>query len=171
MDVLKAGHHGSSTSSTQKFLNAVRPAVIVISAGEGNEYGHPHAGQMERFVKMTPHLYRTDMEGDVVVTADDTAYAVVTRKTHILRKRDRPGDGGCMTARLLVTVDAIDGEKASLLLRLPEGEQPLAVVPQSMLPEEVVAGDILSLSFHRETTMTGAARGNVQELHEKLLRR
>ncbi|MDU9375476.1 ComE operon protein 3 [Methanocorpusculaceae archaeon Sp1] len=82
-DILKAGHHGSSTSSTQKFLNAVSPAVIVISLGEGNEYGHPHKEPLERFVQMTEHIYRTDMDGDVVVTTDGSVYSVVTRKTHV----------------------------------------------------------------------------------------
>ena len=46
--------------------------------------------------------------------------------------------------KLLVTVDAIEGEKAALLLRCPEEERPLAVVPLAMLPEGVCAGDILS---------------------------
>ncbi|MDV0441940.1 ComE operon protein 3 [Methanocorpusculaceae archaeon Ag1] len=82
-DILKAGHHGSSTSSTQKFLNAVSPAVIVISLGEGNEYGHPHKEPLERFVQMTKHIYRTDMDGDIVVTTDGNVYSVVTRKAHV----------------------------------------------------------------------------------------
>lgn len=82
-DVLKAGHHGSSTSSTQKFLNVVSPAVVVMSVGEGNEYGHPHKEPMARFVKLTPHIYRTDMDGDVVVTTDGTGYSVATRKPHV----------------------------------------------------------------------------------------
>jgi len=82
-DILKAGHHGSSTSSIQKFLNAVRPAVIVISVGGGNEYGHPHKEPMERFVKLTKHIYRTDMDGDVVVTTDGEVYSVATRKPHV----------------------------------------------------------------------------------------
>ncbi len=85
-DILKAGHHGSSTSSTQKFLNAVSPAVIVISVGEGNEYGHPHKEPLARFVKLTQHIYRTDMDGDVVVTTDGNEYSVVTRKAHVYEK-------------------------------------------------------------------------------------
>ena len=57
--------------------------------------------------------------------------------------------------KLLVTVDAIEGGKAALLLRCPEEERPLAVVPLAMLPEGVAAGDILSLSFHAEPELTG----------------
>ena len=60
--------------------------------------------------------------------------------------------------KLLVTVDAIEGEKAALLLRCPEEERPLA-------------GDILSLSFHAEPELTEAAQKRVLALHEKLLKR
>ena len=74
---MKAGHHGSSSSSTQQFLNAVHPAVIVISVGAGNSYDHPHKEPMERFVAMTNHIYRTDLDGDVVVTTDGEKYSVV----------------------------------------------------------------------------------------------
>ena len=83
--------------------------------------------------------------------------------------------------KLLVTVDAIEGGKAALLLRCPEEERPLArcpeeerplaVVPLAMLPEGVAAGDILSLSFHAEPELTDAAQKRVLALHEKLLKR
>lgn len=73
--------------------------------------------------------------------------------------------------KLLVTVDSIEGDKASLLLRMPEKERPLAVVPLALLPEGVSAGDILSLSFNSETELTEAARQRVAELHKQLLRR
>ena len=73
--------------------------------------------------------------------------------------------------KLLVTVDTIEGDKASLLLRMPEEERPLAVVPLALLPEGVSAGDILSLSFNSEPELTEAARQRVAELHKQLLRR
>lgn len=76
-----------------------------------------------------------------------------------------------MMEKLLVTVDSIEGDKASLLLRMPEEERPLAVVPLALLPEGVSVGDILSLSFNSETELTEAARQRVAELHKQLLRR
>ena len=76
-----------------------------------------------------------------------------------------------MMEKLLVTVDSIEGDKASLLLRMPEEERPLAVVPLALLPEGVLAGDILSLSFNSEPELTEAARQRVTELHKQLLRR
>ncbi len=76
-----------------------------------------------------------------------------------------------MMEKLLVTVDSIEGDKASLLLRMPEEERPLAVVPLALLPKGVLAGDILSLSFNSEPELTEAARQRVAELHKQLLRR
>ncbi|MCZ0860806.1 DUF3006 domain-containing protein [Methanocorpusculum sp. MG] len=73
--------------------------------------------------------------------------------------------------KLLVTVDSVESGKASLLLRMPEEERPLAVVPLSLLPKDVSAGDILSLSFHPEPELTEAAQKRMAALHEKLLRR
>ena len=64
-DVLKVGHHGSSTSSSAVFLNAVDPSYCVISVGEGNSYNHPHREIMERFETMGLTPLRTDQSGDI----------------------------------------------------------------------------------------------------------
>lgn len=69
-DVLIAGHHGSHTSSSQKFLNAVRPLYVGISCGEGNSYGHPHQEILKRFEKMKCAVLRTDIQGNVVFYTD-----------------------------------------------------------------------------------------------------
>ena len=64
-DVLKIGHHGSSTSSSQAFLDAVQPKAVVISLGKNNDYGHPHRETMQRLKKMGTEIYRTDELGTV----------------------------------------------------------------------------------------------------------
>lgn len=69
-DVYKAGHHGSSTSSCQEFLDAVQPAYVVISCGVDNSYGHPHAESMNRFRAMGVQIFRTDEQGTVMVTSN-----------------------------------------------------------------------------------------------------
>lgn len=69
-DVYKAGHHGSSTSSTDKFLDAVKPTYAVISCAKGNDYGHPHAETMERFSERNIQVYRTDEQGTIVLFSD-----------------------------------------------------------------------------------------------------
>ncbi|HJJ90652.1 MAG TPA: MBL fold metallo-hydrolase, partial [Methanocorpusculum sp.] len=81
-EILKAGHHGSSSSSTKAFLNAVHPEVIVISVGKDNEYNHPHIESLERFERMTKYIYRTDIDGDIVVATDGENYSVLTHTPH-----------------------------------------------------------------------------------------
>lgn len=71
-DVLKAGHHGSDTASTQAFLNAVKPTYVVISCGTGNSYGHPHAEPMERYKEMNCEILRTDLLQTIVMVSDGT---------------------------------------------------------------------------------------------------
>lgn len=69
-DVLKAAHHGSDTANTSSFLEAVNPESVVISCGEGNSYGHPRAGAMNRFREMGVDVYRTDEQGTIVAVSD-----------------------------------------------------------------------------------------------------
>lgn len=69
-DVLKAAHHGSRTANTEAFLERVNPEYVVISCGEGNSYGHPHAEVLNRIREMGIKVFRTDEEGTVVATSD-----------------------------------------------------------------------------------------------------
>ena len=69
-DVLKVGHHGSSTSSSELFLAAVSPDAAVISCGESNEYGHPHSEVLKRLDVFTDHIFRTDRLGSVRIYTD-----------------------------------------------------------------------------------------------------
>lgn len=70
--VLKAGHHGSRTSSTAGFLNQVNPTLAVISSGAGNQFGHPHAEVAERLERfLGPEgLFRTDRQGTIEFISD-----------------------------------------------------------------------------------------------------
>lgn len=69
-DVLKVGHHGSSTSSSEKFIHNVSPQIAVISCGENNEYGHPHHEVMSLLEEMDITICRTDEDKTVIITAD-----------------------------------------------------------------------------------------------------
>lgn len=71
-DVYLAGHHGSDTASSQAFMDAVSPTYAVISCGEGNSYGHPHAEVLNRFRSMGIQVFRTDEQGSVVAESDGT---------------------------------------------------------------------------------------------------
>lgn len=66
-DILKVGHHGSSTSSSQRFLNQVKPKIAIIQLGTGNKYGHPHDEVIKRLEKMSVAIYRTDLQKDILI--------------------------------------------------------------------------------------------------------
>jgi len=69
-DVLKVGHHGSRTSSTQAFLEAVSPSVALISAGYENSFGHPHPDVLGRLSARHTAVLRTDLDGLVTARTD-----------------------------------------------------------------------------------------------------
>ena len=75
--ILKAGHHGSSTSSSQAFLDLVDPEIVVISCGADNKYGHPHDDAIARYEAMGLDIYRTDLQGTVVFKTDGTSFTYV----------------------------------------------------------------------------------------------
>jgi competence protein ComEC len=69
-DVLKVGHHGSKTSTSQKLLAAVSPDIAVISAGKDNRYGHPDPGVLDILDKYDIKVLRTDELGDIKILSD-----------------------------------------------------------------------------------------------------
>ena len=69
-DLMKAGHHGSNTSNSEALLRATDPEWIVVSCGEGNKYGHPHAEFLDRVESLGITVYRTDLEGTIVFVSD-----------------------------------------------------------------------------------------------------
>lgn len=79
-DVLKAGHHGSSTSTSEKFLEAVSPEICVIQCGEGNSYGHPHAEILERLESFGVKCFRNDISGTITVYSDGEEIFVTTER-------------------------------------------------------------------------------------------
>ena len=68
IDVLKAGHHGSHTSSSEALLAALRPDYAILSYGVGNDYGHPHAETLERLERYGVKLLETGKMGEIRVT-------------------------------------------------------------------------------------------------------
>ena len=69
VDVLKAAHHGSKTSSIAEFLKAVSPDAAIISVGRNNRYGHPSSEVIDRFQEFGIPVHRTDISGAVVLRA------------------------------------------------------------------------------------------------------
>lgn len=78
--VYKAGHHGSDTSSSEKFLAELSPDYAVIMCGAGNSYGHPHDEVVERLDEYTRNIYRTDLNGTIVFESDGINLQVRTER-------------------------------------------------------------------------------------------
>ena len=66
-DVLKAGHHGSDTSNSQEFVEAVSPEIVVIQVGEDNSFGHPSRRALKRFERLGAEILRTDINGAIKI--------------------------------------------------------------------------------------------------------
>ena len=81
-DVLKVGHHGSYSSTSQVFLDKVDPEYGVISCGRNNEYGHPHDAPIGRLHRAEVELYRTDLMGSVVLVTDGDTIAFFLETTN-----------------------------------------------------------------------------------------
>ena len=89
-DVLKVGHHGAGSASSSSFIKAVSPEVAVISVGEGNSYGHPHADTLAILNEVGAKIYRTDEQGTIVVTADQNKKITVDKKASTLKENAPP---------------------------------------------------------------------------------
>lgn len=77
-DILKLGHHGSSTSTTNQFLTAASPSAAIISCGKDNDYGHPHQETIDKINSSHITVYRTDLDGTILAETDGTTYTITT---------------------------------------------------------------------------------------------
>lgn len=66
-DILKVAHHGSKTSSSERFLEKTLPTIAVVSAGKNNQFGHPHPEVLEKIKKYGAQIFRTDLQGDITI--------------------------------------------------------------------------------------------------------
>jgi len=79
-NVLKVGHHGSQSSSLEKFIKAVDPDIAIISVGADNSYGHPHDKIVNRLNRLNIKTYRTDKHGTIIISSDGKNSYVSTEK-------------------------------------------------------------------------------------------
>ena len=80
IEFLKAGHHGSSSSSTDKFIAKLKPEAVAISCGYNNDYGHPHRSVLDTFRENGSVVYRTDKNGTLVFYCDENG--IFTKKKY-----------------------------------------------------------------------------------------
>ncbi|WP_313413120.1 stalk domain-containing protein [Sedimentibacter sp.] len=90
VDLLKVGHHGGETSTSQIFLDAVAPKYAVISVGEGNTYGHPHDKALSRLTAAGAKIYRTDEQGTIIATTDSSTITIDKAATTYVPVKEEP---------------------------------------------------------------------------------
>lgn len=113
IEILKVGHHGSSTASTSTFLQAARPEIAIYMAGKNNTYGHPHQETITALREVGAKVYGTDVNGNIVVTTDGESYSVQPMKP--------PGD-----ANQDGKIDALDITRVERIIASLESITPLA---------------------------------------------
>ena len=79
-DILKVGHHGSNSSTNYNFLKKVDPSIAVISVGANNDYGHPQEKILNKLKQKNIEIYRTDLNGDIVIITDGINLKVRTAR-------------------------------------------------------------------------------------------
>jgi competence protein ComEC len=84
-DVIKIGHHGSSSSTTEEFIKEINPDIAVISCGYKNQYGHPHKSTLDTLEENNVLTYRTDILGNIVFYSDGNT--IFTTKDYKLNKK------------------------------------------------------------------------------------
>lgn len=80
VEVLKVGHHGSDTSSSQGFLDKVSPEYVVISSGKDNKYGHPSLRVVKRLERVDATIWRTDLQSDILMSVYQDNIEVYAKK-------------------------------------------------------------------------------------------
>jgi beta-lactamase superfamily II metal-dependent hydrolase len=95
-DLLKVPHHGSRTSSTDGFINSVKPRYAIISVGERSRFGHPHPSVVKRYRASGVGLFQTGLDGAITVETDGLTLSFSTHKKRSGTRRlsKRASDGG-----------------------------------------------------------------------------
>lgn len=108
--ILKLGHHGSDTSSSPAFIEAVQPEVAIWSAGADNTYGHPSAEVIERLEQMGITVYGTAIHSTIIVTTDGDRYEVKTTNppADLTPPASTPVSSGCAVGQININTASAD---------------------------------------------------------------
>ena len=172
LDLLKVAHHGSRTATTQPFVDKVRPAIAVASAGTGNPYGHPAKSTMDRLAAAGSKVYRTDRDGTVTVAFEARGLTV---RVEPRVTADRPGPATVATdptpAAAVPPVASLDGRSldgprpflCAIPLTAAQARASVGVVPRRPT-DTAVTGPGGPLGYHRDDDRSRPDRGGCPAL-------
>lgn len=80
--ILKVAHHGSKTSSTEEFLNAVKPQIALIGVGINNKFGHPNDKTLKNLKDINCKIYRTDINGEITIKVNKNEEILIDKMLH-----------------------------------------------------------------------------------------
>ncbi len=135
-DVYKVGHHGSKYSTSADFFKAVSPDYAVISCGEGNSYGHPHAQTLNTLRAGGVNVYRTDEEGTVIATTDGKTLSFNVPASDTWKAGEPTGGSTSATSSQKIKTETKSAQTAAATERQPEEESAPAIEekPQESAP-------------------------------------
>lgn len=136
--ILKVGHHGSRTSTSQSYLDAVKPKAAVIMCGAGNSYGHPHEETLAKLAAAGVEIYRTDQHGTIIISTDGQTYTV-NKQPMSYAQQPQPPPAPAQTA----PTPAPDPK--------PEPQPDPKPEPEQTAPKGLYVGSVDSDKYHKPT--------------------
>lgn len=170
-DVYKVGHHGSRYSTSKDFFKAVNPTYAVISCGENNSYGHPHAETLNTLRTNGVKVYRTDEEGTIIATSDGKNITFNVPASETWKAGEPTGTGE--TASSTKTESASTTEKAQTKNEEAAAiiEEPPKEVSEAATSELTYVLNTKTKKFHKPTcnSLPTANRKDSSESRESII--
>ncbi|MHC0036328.1 S-layer homology domain-containing protein [Pseudoneobacillus sp. C159] len=119
-EILKAGHHGSATSTSTVFLDEVKPKVAILSYGEGNSYGHPHKEVLDRLLQWGASIFSTAQSGTIVVKTNGSTYDVLAHPWKYAEEKNntgKPNSGNPPGETGKLTITGLDLSKETVSIK------------------------------------------------------
>lgn len=128
-DILQLGHHGSRTSTSAAFLEAVSPSAAIYSAGQDNQYGHPHIEVLRRVQRHDIELYGTDRHGTITVVSDGRGFAMATEADGVIDDAPEPKQDRCC-----IDINTASREALSRIVHIGEARAESIVMARDRAP-------------------------------------
>jgi competence protein ComEC len=115
-DVLKVGHHGSNTATSQAFINNVHPKYAVIEVGKGNTYGHPTAATLQKLQDIGATVYRTDNDGTIIFTSDAKTITIDKKSSSVQQQAPPTTSSSPTTSKAAIVAPSTNDQNVTVYI-------------------------------------------------------